>query len=240
MSSTPTILPTVERMKKILAGLAAADGVACFTRLYLAVTEAVQTRLGGVTFADPAFMASLDVRFAGLFFDAVDAAARDPRSMPRAWAPLFDDRARKGIAPLQYALAGMNAHINRDLPVALVAACRETGVELESRHADFLAINSVLAQVEPQVKKQYVPGGFLGRLDRALHRVHRLDDVVAMWDVERARDASWANAEAMWAIRDDADLSADFLGALDRSVGLAGRGLLIPADSFLQRLDRRV
>ena len=61
-----------------------------------------------------------------------------------------------------------------------------------------------------------------------------------MWDVARARDAAWANAEAMWAIRDDAGLSADFLTVLDRSVGFAGRGLLVPADTFLQRLGRRL
>ena len=240
MTAPPTVLPVVTRMEAILAGLVQSDGVACFTRLYLAVTNAVQARLSGVAFADPAFMARLDAQFAGLFFDAVDAAAHDPAKVPRAWAPLLDDRARKGIAPLQFALAGMNAHINRDLPVALVATCREAGVELDTRHADFLAINSVLAAVEPQVKQQYVPGGFLRTVDRLLHRVDRLDDVVAMWDVERARDAAWANAEAMWAIRDDADLSADFLAVLDRGVGFAGRGLLIPAETFLQRLGRRI
>jgi Family of unknown function (DUF5995) len=227
-------------MKEILAGLARADGVACFTRLYLAVTEAVQAQLSGVAFENPELMARLDVHFAGLFFDAVEAAAHDPAAVPRAWAPLLDDRGRKGIAPLQFALAGMNAHINRDLPVALVTTCREAGVDLDPQHPDFLAINSLLAAVEPQVKAQYVPGGFLRRVDRLLHRVDRLDDVVAMWDVDRARDAAWANAEAMWAIRDDAGLSADFLAVLDRSVGLAGRGLLIPADTFLQRLDRRL
>jgi hypothetical protein len=27
------------------------------------------------------------------------------------------------VAPIQFALAGMNAHINRDLPLALVATC---------------------------------------------------------------------------------------------------------------------
>ncbi len=242
MSSPPTVAPALTRMEQILAGLTKSDGVACFTRLYLAVTEAVETRLSAMTFADPAFMAALDVQFADLFFAAVDAAARDPATVPRAWAPLLEDRARKGIAPLQFALAGMNAHINRDLAVALVATCRAAGIALDRgspQHADFVRINDVLAAVEPQVKQQYVPRGFFRSLDRALHRVHRLDDVVAMWDVSRARDAAWANAEAMWAIRDDAGLSADFLTVLDRTVGFAGRGLLVPADTFLQRLGRR-
>ena len=32
-----------------------------------------------------------------------------------------------GTAPIQFALAGMNAHINRDLPLALVETCDELG-----------------------------------------------------------------------------------------------------------------
>jgi len=30
-----------------------------------------------------------------------------------------------GIEPIQFALAGMNAHINHDLPVAIVSTCTE-------------------------------------------------------------------------------------------------------------------
>ena len=210
-------------MQALLAPLGDADGVACFTRLYLAVTQGVSTRLAGVEFADPAFLAQLDVRFADLFFAAVE------RPTP-AWAPLFESRTRKGIAPLQFALAGMNAHINRDLPVALVATCEAAGVALEEgspQHADFVRVNGVLATVEAEVKAQYVPRR-LRWLDFLLHRWHRLDDVAALWDVARARDAAWTNAEALWALRHDRALAARFLDTLDRTVGLAGRGLLVP------------
>jgi Family of unknown function (DUF5995) len=71
-----------------------------------------------------------------------------------------------------------------------------------------------------------------------VHRVDRLDDVVAMWNVARARDAAWANAEALWALRGEHALSARYLLALDRMVGLTARGLLVPADTWLQRLAR--
>ena len=74
-------------MEAILSPLAPADGVACFTRLYLAVTRGVQTRLAGVAFEDPTFLAQLDVRFADLFFAATEHA-------PAAWAPLFDARGQ--------------------------------------------------------------------------------------------------------------------------------------------------
>jgi hypothetical protein len=144
------------------------------------------------------------------------------------------------VAPLQFALAGMNAHINRDLPVALVNTCRELGVGLgdESReHADFERVDSLLAKVEGHVKSAYVTG-WLAWLDRIVHRIERIDDVVAMWDVGRARDAAWINAQALWALGGEPSLASDYLLALDRMVGLASRGLLIPADSWLQKLGR--
>jgi uncharacterized protein DUF5995 len=221
-------------MEAILSPLAPADGIACFTRLYLDVTRGVQERLAGVTFQDPAFMAQLDVQFADLFFAAVQRP-------PHAWAPLFEARAEKGIAPLQFAFAGMNAHINRDLPVALVATCEAAGIGLEEgtpQHADYVRLNGVLAQVEREVKSRYLTGWLRG-LDRLIHHVHRLDDVIAMWDVARARDAAWVNAEALWALRGDGFLSRRWVDVLDRSVGLAGRGLLVPADTWLQRIGRQ-
>ena len=98
-------------------------------------------------------------------------------------------------------------------------------------------MNTLLAATETQVKRQYVTG-WLRALDRLVHRFDRIDDIVAMWDVGRARDAAWTNGEALWAIRDDAELAQAYLDSLDRMVGFAGRGLLVPADTWLQRLGR--
>src|SRR5262245_39450206 len=101
----PSTLPEViARMREIEASAAASDGLVCFTRLYLDATEGVE--VGLTTFADPGFLGALDVTFAGLFFAAVDAAAADPAALPRAWAPLFEARSRRGVAPLQFAVAG--------------------------------------------------------------------------------------------------------------------------------------
>jgi hypothetical protein len=206
------------------------------------VTERVDTGLAGRRFGDPQFLERLDVAFAGLFFAALESHERDPGTAPPAWAPLFAARGQRGIAPLQFALAGMNAHINRDLPVALVDTCSALGVEPAERspeHADFERVNALLDAVEARVKGAYLTGP-LALLDRLVHRVDRLDDVVAMWDVRRARDAAWTNAEALWTLRGRPELRDRFLLALDRMVGLAGRGLLVPADSVLHALARRL
>lgn len=235
-----TVEEVIARLRAIESAAPRRDGVACFARLYREVTEGVDSELAARTFADGRFLERLDVCFAGLFFSALDAYERAPASTPSAWVPLFEQRARRGIAPLQFALAGMNAHINRDLPVALVTTCGELGLDLREvspEHADFERIDILLGQVEAKIKRLYL-SGWLAVVDRIVHRFHRIDDVVAMWDVGRARDAAWTNGQALWALRDEQQLASEFIEVLDRMVGLASRGLLVPADSLLQKLAR--
>ena len=236
----PQIADVIDRLRAIEASASPSDGVVCFARLYREVTEGVREELAQKGFADSRFLARLDVHFADLFFTALDAYGRDPAGTPSAWVPLFAQRSGRGIAPLQFALAGMNAHINRDLPVALVTTCHQLKFDLAEasrEHTDFERVNTLLAQVEAHVKSEYVTG-WLARVDRIVHRVQRIDDVVAMWDVGRARDAAWTNAQALWALRDEPPLARDYLLALDRMVGFASRGLLVPADSWLLKLGR--
>jgi hypothetical protein len=241
MTGAP-ISDVLARMREIVAPLPRSDGVACFTRLYAEVTEGVRDGLAGVTFHDPRFLGHLDTVFAELFFEALATFLRDSGATPAAWLPLFDTRSRRGVAPLQFALAGMNAHINRDLPVALVRTCEELSLELAEgspQHSDFERVNGVLATVEARVKREYL-SGWVRAIDRLVHRADRLDDVVAMWNVSRARDAAWANAEALWALRGDKELTSRYLTTLDKMVGFAGRGLLVPADTWAARLARRL
>ena len=68
-------------------------------------------------------MSELDVVFAYRDFAAVDSLSGPPSAVPVAWRPLLAARAVVGIEPIQFALAGMNAHINVDLPMAVVATC---------------------------------------------------------------------------------------------------------------------
>jgi hypothetical protein len=235
----PSTVPAViARLDVIQSTSPRSDGVACFARLYRDVTEGVATELAHASFSNQAFLERLDIVFADLFFDALETHVRSPAATPPAWMPLFAGRSRHGIAPLQFALAGMNAHINRDLPLALVSTCEASGVELRSgspEHVDFIRVNDVLARVEERVKASFLTGP-LTFLDRILHRYNRIDDVVAMWNVRRARDAAWVNGETLWGLRTDARRRTEFIAALDRMVGFAGRGLLVPTQTTLGRL----
>jgi hypothetical protein len=213
------------RMEDIAAPLAAGDGVARFNELYLAVTRAVAEETKSASYESPAFISRLDVVFADLYFTAVedDAAARE---VPKAWAPLFEKRHAPGIAPLQFAIAGMNAHINHDLAVALVDTCDELGLDIDARtpqHRDYLSVNATLERVEGEIKARYATG-VVEDLDKALGP---LDDVLANWSVARARDNAWVTAQTIRALRDMPTLYKQFMLGLARNVGFAGRGLLV-------------
>ena len=233
------VAPTT--VEEVIAGLRAIadrrprDGIGDFARLYLQVTEGVGAELGTATFRNQSFLTRLDVTFGGLFLQALDEYERDTATTPKAWVPLFQLRSRRGVAPLQFALAGMNAHINRDLPVALVATCTALAVEPREggpEHADFELVNTLLGEVEARVKASYLTG-WAATLSKLLHPLGHLDDVLAMWDIARARDAAWTNGEALWQLHASSDLSSNFMLALDRMVGFASRGLLVPTRSRL-------
>src|SRR5687767_15678553 len=85
-----SVAGVIARMEAMLEPLPRTDGVASFTRLYLEVTRAVQTELERATFAHPGFLQKLDIVFADLFFDALEAHESAPTNAPRAWAPLFE------------------------------------------------------------------------------------------------------------------------------------------------------
>src|SRR6188768_4314775 len=126
-----TPLSSVEAVMSLMHDIDSAlpddDGLKWFNRLYLRVTEAVARQLAaGPPFKDPAFIARLDVLFANLYFKAVVAAEKGNSLAPPAWRPLFESRGERR-ARIQHALAGMNAHINRDLPLALVQSWHERG-----------------------------------------------------------------------------------------------------------------
>jgi hypothetical protein len=215
----------VARLRAIEEALPAGDGVRAFTALYRGVTEAVDERVRPGTFADARFTRWLDVVFANLYLRALRTQVLGPKRPPHAWSALFDARSRRGIAPIQFALAGMNAHINRDLPVALVETCRALDVVPRRgcpQHVDFRAIDPLLAETEARVRADFATG-LVGWADDALGE---LDSVVALWNVRQARAAAWVNAETLWAVRDVPFAGARFLVTLDRLVGLASRGLL--------------
>ena len=136
--------------------------------------------------------------------------------------------------PLQFALAGMNAHINNDLVIALdrLAHSEEQYPTRESeRYRDFRRVNDVLERVEAELRPVFSTG-VINAIDVALGD---LDTVLAMWKVSNARETAWTNGEVVWHLRVAPHLRRDYLSRLDRMVGFAGRGLLAPAAEVAKR-----
>ena len=222
-----TIADVITFMENLDAVLPANDGVKWFNRLYLLVTRAVSQGPPGGGWADAQWLNHLDVVFAQFYFDALARWQTAPDAVPRAWQALFEVRYQPDIERVQFALAGMNAHINHDLPLAVVQTCAElqTVPDRGSPHyADFEAVNGILSQVEPQAL-QYLATGILGTVAQDLGE---LGHILSMWSVCTARDTAWTNAEILWEMRDLVPMRDHFLLVLDRMTGFAGRGLLIP------------
>ncbi len=221
-----TIDQVVARLEQLEQQLPPSDGVRWFNRLYLDVTLAVRQYCQGGKLEAPPFLADLDVYFGNRYFDAFDAAAAGGQ-IPACWAPLFAARHDPRVAPLQFALAGMNAHIGHDLPIGVVETCQALGVvptESCPQHDDYNAVNVILKQTEAQTK-QWLLTGAVKELD---HVVSPVDDTAAIWSIEAAREAAWVHAEILWHLRQaPPELTSAYLAVLDRTVGMENRALLL-------------
>lgn len=205
------------------------DGVKWFNRLYLRVTAAVALAVGTARFHDAAFLTTLDVVFANLYFSALASGLADIDAAPAAWRPLLKVRHDHRIARMQFALAGMNAHINRDLPDGIVQSFVALGgdpITADLREQDYDSVNDILERVEEEVKAEFAVG-LVGVVDRLGGPV---DDAAVMWKVRAARGAAWTNAQVLWGLSALPRVRERFFGRLDGLVGLTGQGLLLPRD----------
>ena len=112
----------------------------------------------------------------------------------RPWAIAFGAAAR--LPPLRHVLLGMNAHINYDLPQALVAVISDEqfgdAALLARREADHRAIDDVLAsRVAAEDDELTSLSGPAPLLDRLLRPLNRLG---TQRFLREARQKVWANA----------------------------------------------
>ena len=134
-SSPPpaTIADVLVVMQKIDDLLPSGDGLKWFNLLYMMVTQKVDSSPPQGGWEDSAWLTRLDVVFAGYYFSAILNWLNNPASVPSSWQALFEARYRPGIERIQFALAGMNAHINHDLALALLQTDAELNARSEER-----------------------------------------------------------------------------------------------------------
>ena len=234
VQTTPQSIPDViQVMQTIDATCIPGDGLKWFNWLYLNVTQTVQARVNITDptdpnrFADPAWIAALDVAFARYYFAAIQSSLSGATT-PGCWQALFAVRNQTAIARIQFALAGMNAHINHDLPQAILGLCQATSTAPQhgaTQYNDYIAINSTLDSLI-QAAKITLRVRLLGD---ALPPISALDNTLAAFSVSAAREAAWSNAELLWHLDTDAPpLAAALLDTLDGLTALASKTLLVP------------
>jgi hypothetical protein len=207
-----------------------ADGVASFNYLYTQITKGILARLQNGGFSDPGFLSELDVQFARRYFDALGSYQQNPASCPRSWRVLFDRQHDPRITRMQFAIAGVNAHVNFDLALALVATWdpADAPESTSPQHDDYETINKVFHDEMANLRHDF-EDPLLQKLDEsAVERLsNQFDDML----VVIFRNAAWHTGEHLWRLNRKSEkefkLKAE---AMDVMTALAGQALLAPVD----------
>jgi Family of unknown function (DUF5995) len=223
------------------AGLAdLPDARRFFHETYTRTTAAVADEITRGGFADADWVRRWDLAFAQLYLAAL-AADQAGGPVPEPWRVAFDAaRTRPGLPPVRHLLFGMNAHINYDLPQALLAVIDEAEFSDEAllgrRLADHRRLDEVLLSR-------------VGAEDAELARVSRvtlLDRVIAPANraatgrfLTESRGKVWRNARALDRARRAGPAAyAAALAELERLCAGRVRDLVAPGQVLL-RLARR-
>jgi Family of unknown function (DUF5995) len=184
------------------------DAAGYFPAMYSRVTTQIAKSIDGHAFVGGSRMDTFATEFATRYTRAWKREI--PR--PRCWQASWDVAADGNLLIVQQLLLGINAHVNYDLPQAVVEVARETG-DLVSVRKDFDAVNDVLAEVSV---------GVLSDLDRLSHwtsAVAALGGGRAFnFSLRTARAQAWSAAERLYALDDDEQRA--YIAELDELVSV--------------------
>ena len=217
-----TIDEVIATMRNIDGVLADDDGLKWFNKMYLMVTEQVDLNPPGGGWKDAAWLLTLDVVFAGMYLQAVAGYLSGEDTVPSSWRALMESR-RWPVDRIQFALAGMNAHINRDLALALLTTEAQRGVTPAMgslQREDYDAVNVLLQTLMPSVLMMLATDT-LGVLAQDTGKVGRL---LAFWDICKARDLAWDFADHLRGLPRVAQAVA--MDSQDQLTGVIGRAIL--------------
>jgi hypothetical protein len=163
-----------------------------FLSTYQRTTQAVGQAIEKDSFEDPDWVERWDVAFAELYLTALDNELAGGGHVPRPWRLAF--AAPADLPPLRHVLLGINAHLNYDLPQALLAVISDADFadpqQMGRRHRDHERIDSVLSsRVAAEDGELTAPGGRT-LLDRLLTPLNRLGSKRFL---REARQKVWHN-----------------------------------------------
>jgi Family of unknown function (DUF5995) len=222
----------LSRMRADLAELTAAgDARRFFHATYLRTTQAVADEIARGGFADEHWVREWDLAFASLYLDALDAGrcgdasagsvGSDPESGPVSgpWRVAFDvARRRPELPPLRHVLFGLNAHINYDLPQALLAVISVADFDneelLHRREADHNHVDAVL---QARVGTEDAELGAVSRVTLVDRLLRPANQAASRRFLAEARGKVWRNATVLdRARRQGPERYRDVLAELER------------------------
>lgn len=222
-ASPSTIDDVLHVMQQIDDLLTDGDGLKWFNRLYMMVTKEVDFSPPPGEWKDADWLLRLDVVFAGFYFRAVAGFLDGSGDTPSSWCALMEARYQAGIDRILFALAGMNAHINHDLALALLETDRERNIVPQAgspQHVDYEAVNDLLNNVMPAALRMLA----VGILGLAAQDTGKVGRVLAFWNICKARDLAWDFGDSLRGLSGAVLTVA--LAAQDQMTGVVGRAIL--------------
>lgn len=182
----------VDGLKRLKSGyVARGDRRGAFATIYVVTTTTLHDWIRQDRFASRDLFGDYLVTFANAYRAAL-AASESSGPLPGAWRVALDAQSPSTL--LEDLMLGINAHVNHDLPFAIVDAGLDTRCPLCRR--DHEIFNEALRKALPRARREiasiyrpYLTGLnrlFGGLLDRRIAR-----------SVVRARDQAWAAAQAL-------------------------------------------
>jgi hypothetical protein len=194
------VAAVVARMRQDLDALPPrAAHRAPFLGTYLRTTQAVGAAVDDGVFEDGDWVRRWDVVFADFYLAAHEAdLAGETSRVPRPWRLAF--AAPPALPALRHVLLGINAHINYDLPQALLGVISPADFDdpalLDSRRRDHERIDGVLSTRVGAEDDELRAGQ--SRLDRILAPLNRR---ASKRFLAEARQKVWHNAAELNAAR---------------------------------------
>lgn len=204
MTTTPlppiTNITNIDQVVDAIEGIvqwstANASRLGYFAALYKRITIAIRTAIAEQKFEDGPRMERFDVTFASRYFAALNGHFH-PGQFPaptHSWVVAFTGALLPDPIIVQQMLAGVNAHIDLDLGIAVEQVA--PGAKLPSIHADFDTVNKVLAaQVNGVVAEIDELSPVLSDIYDVLmkNEIDLIDDALLIF-----RDGAWRFAELL-------------------------------------------
>jgi len=212
------------------------DGRRYFLRAYRQMTEAIEYGMVSKqqspkeedkVWQDPAsleWLEKLDVRFAQLYFQRLEAICLELEGVPDCWRQAFEKASLKPALPFLSLVSGINAHLLYDLSEALKQNAVYGSSQEQARQELFMAINALIKRSINPIKRPVLRSRHEGFFDFLNELFGGAINVITYNWFARQRLVAWDNGKKLAQGEIDLNLldrqASLFVADLNRPMGL--------------------